>query len=105
MPWSTHQPDAPEEARDSGHGGADWFVARSFLDAMLSGEEPELAVHRSMDISFPGVCAAISAEREGELVPIPDTRDPEALAEWRRIGYQEPWPSGSGWRARGARDA
>jgi predicted dehydrogenase len=102
MSWSRMRPDAPEEARDSGHGGADWFLARSFLDAMLSGEEPELGVHRSMDISFPGVCAAISAEREGEAVPIPDTRDRDAVAEWRGLGYQEPWPSGSSWRARGS---
>jgi predicted dehydrogenase len=102
MPWSTLREDAPEQARDSGHGGADWLLARSFLEAVLSGEEPELGLHRSMDISLPGVCAAISAEREGELIPIPDTRHPQEVAEWRRLGYQEPWPWGSSWRARGA---
>jgi len=102
MSWSRMRPDAPEEARNSAHGGADWFLARAFLEAILSGEEPELGVHRSMDISFPGLCAAISAEREGEAISIPDTRDREALTEWRRLGYQEPWPSGSLWRAQGA---
>ncbi len=104
MSWSKLREDAPEEARDSGHGGADWFLARSFLEAVLSGEEPELGLHRGMDISFPGVCAAISAERAGEVIAIPDTRDAGALAEWRRLDYQEPWPSGSSWRARGAQE-
>jgi len=103
MPWSRVPQDASGEARESGHGGADWFLARSFLEAVLHGEEPELGVHRSMDISLPGLCAAISAEREGEVIPIPDTRDAETLAQWRQRAYQEPWPAGSAWRAQGAR--
>jgi hypothetical protein len=52
-----------------------------------------------MDISLPGVCAAISAERHGELIIIPDTRKATELAEWRRHAYAEPWPLGSAWRA------
>ena len=99
MPWTMEQEDGPEEARTSPHGSAGWFVARSFLDAVLTGETPALGLHRAMDISFPGVCAAISAERGGEFITIPDTREAAALTEWRRRGYVEPWPFGSTWRA------
>ncbi len=99
MPWTIEQEDGLEEARASRHGSAAWHVARSFLDAVLTGEQPALGVHRAMDISLPGVCAAISAERHGELIIIPDTRKATELAEWRRHAYAEPWPLGSAWRA------
>jgi hypothetical protein len=99
MPWTMEQEGGPEEARASRHGSAAWHIARSFLDAALTGEQPELEVHRAMDISLPGVCAAISAERQGELITIPDTREAAELAEWRRHAYAEPWPFGSAWRA------
>jgi len=99
MHWTMEREDGPEEARTSRHGSAGWFVARAFLDAVLTGEQPALDLHRAMDISFPGVCAAISAERGGEFIAIPDTREAAALAEWRQQGYVEPWPFGSAWRA------
>jgi len=99
MPWTMEWQEGPEEARASRHGTAGWCVARRFLDAVIAGEQPELGVHRAMDISFPGVCAAISAERGGEFVAIPDTREEAALTEWRRQGYAEPWPFGSAWHA------
>jgi predicted dehydrogenase len=99
MPWAMEWEGAPEEARAARHGTAGWLIARRFLEAVLAGEQPALDVHRGMDISFPGVCAAISAERGGEFVPIPDTRQPAEVAAWRAQGYNEPWPFGSPWRA------
>jgi hypothetical protein len=54
-----------------------------------------------MDMSLPGACAAISAERAGEAIAIPNTRDPAQVAAWLANGYTEPWPIGrqerTGW--------
>ena len=102
--WSMEWIDGPEEARAYRHGSAGWHTARNFLDAVLAEEQPELNVHRGMDISFPGVCAAISAERGGEFITIPDTREPDEVEAWRQHEYAEPWPFGSDWRADGALD-
>ena len=99
VPWSTERVDGPEEARRSGHGGADWYVAQEFVAALARGDAPPLDVHRSMDMSLPGACAAISAERGGEAIPIPDTRDPAQVAAWLARGYTEPWPIGRQERA------
>lgn len=98
MAWSIEHAEGPKEMLTSRQGSAGWLVARRFLDAILTGQQPELDIHRAMDMSFPGICAAISAERGGEFITIPDTRDPAAVAAWRRQGYPEPWPYGSCWQ-------
>jgi len=88
MPWATEHLGGPKEAITSGHGGADWFLVREFLDVVLYGKPNPIDVYRAVDYSLPGVLAVWSAQHDGESVRVPDFRDkgqrklPEKLAEW-----------------------
>jgi len=77
-PWR----QAPDNARGSGHGGADYQVARVFVDSVRSGT-PAIDVYRGLDMTLPGLVSQESIRRGGAPVPVPDfraiTRFPEDL--------------------------
>ncbi|NPV48574.1 MAG: Gfo/Idh/MocA family oxidoreductase [Armatimonadetes bacterium] len=64
LPW--------EERPDGRH----WMqvMLGEYVQAIINDTEPPLDPCRSMDVTVPGICAHLSAERGGELVEVPDFR-------------------------------
>jgi predicted dehydrogenase len=86
--WRFARDDAPDEARGSGHGDADYYVHAAFRDAVLYGKKPEFDVYRAMDTAAPAILAAESIAQGSRPMRVPDFR-PNAS---RPVG-QEPRPS------------
>jgi predicted dehydrogenase len=72
--WRYERPDAPGEARGSGHGDADYYVQVAFRDAVLGHRPPPFDVYRAMDTAAPAILAAESITRGSVLLPVPDFR-------------------------------
>jgi len=64
-------PDAPDEARQGGHGTSEYYMIRDFLDALESGARPPIDVMRSMDFTVPGIIAHESAMSDGNWRDVP----------------------------------
>ena len=95
-------PERHEEAMQSGHGGADFFMNHEFSRAIRAGEPPFLDVYRGVAMSIVGILAYRSALNDSNTVEVPDFRRPEVRAQYadddwnpdparRKEGY--PWPS------------
>lgn len=55
-----------------GHGGVDSRMIRDFIRCVLEDTEPPIDVDMGIRISLPGIIAAESAKRGGELLEIPE---------------------------------
>jgi len=57
--------------------GRDWVTVmiEEFIDSVRRDEVPPIDVFRSMDYTVPGICACMSAARDGEPVAVPDFRE------------------------------
>jgi predicted dehydrogenase len=71
LPLGTALPYGPAEARQAGHGGADWHVLRAFLDSLASGRRPPIDVYDAVMMTLPGLCARESAAAGGTPVQVP----------------------------------
>ena len=72
--WGTADKDAPEEFRNAGHGGADYYPLFYFVDAILNDKTPPMDVYRSVETAAPAILARESANRGGILLEVPDFR-------------------------------
>jgi hypothetical protein len=72
VPWSLKRADAPLEARNSGHGDADYYVFAVFADALLRGIEPEFDVYKAVETAAPAILAAESIADNNRPVDVPD---------------------------------
>jgi len=72
MSWNVGMRGGPLSG--SGHGGIDGALVWDFLRALAEGKPSPIDVHTAMDYTLPGIYAAMSAERGGEQLRIPDTR-------------------------------
>ena len=68
-------PSAPPEALKGGHGTAEYFMIRDFIDALDRKARPPIDVIRAMDFTVPGLCAQKSVEQGSTWVDVP-------LFEW-----------------------
>ena len=64
-------------ALKSGHGGGDLFVMYEFLEAIRSGEPPDIDVYMGLDMTLPGILAWRSALGGGGFLEVPDMRNEE----------------------------
>ena len=55
-----------------GHGGVDGRMLRDFIKCIIDDTDPPIDVDMGIRISLPGIIAAESAKRGGELMEIPD---------------------------------
>jgi len=55
-----------------GHGGADAIMLRDFIKCIIEDTKPPIDVDMGIRISLPGIIAAESAKRGGELLEIPE---------------------------------
>jgi len=63
-----------EEARASGHGGGDYLQVTDFVDALVSGKEPSIGIHQSMDMTLVGLASQLSIAQGSVWVDVPDSR-------------------------------
>ncbi len=61
-----------QEGTGSGHGGADYFVTRAFLESLRSGEKPPIDVYDAVAWSSITPLSAASIEAGGKPVAFPD---------------------------------
>lgn len=63
------------EARDAGHGGADWWAGRSFAQACLGESCPDVDWRNGLEWTAVGLCSTLSVRNGGVPVQVPDFRD------------------------------
>jgi hypothetical protein len=73
---------APEEAKRSGHFGADYWMLRDFARALLDDAPSPIDAYRALDFCVPGILAIASRANGGAPAPVPDFR-PKAAATGR----------------------
>ena len=71
IPCPVSDPDAPEEARQGGHGTSEYYMIRDFIQALDNGARPPIDVMRAMDFTVPGIVAHASAMADGEWRDVP----------------------------------
>src|SRR5438874_1191803 len=64
-------PPAPPEALGGGHGTAEYYMIRDFLDALAGKKPPAIDVVRAMDFTVPGIVAHQAAEQGGVWLDVP----------------------------------
>lgn len=67
-------PAAPSGAASGGHGTAEYYMIRDFIEALVGKRQPSIDVARAMDFTVPGICAHQAAEGGGVWVDVPDFR-------------------------------
>ena len=65
----------PQEALEAGHWGGDYFEVMDFVEALHGKKPPTIGIHEAMDMTLPGLVSQESIRREGEWLPVPDSRD------------------------------
>ncbi|MBN1553666.1 MAG: Gfo/Idh/MocA family oxidoreductase [Phycisphaerae bacterium] len=63
-----------KEATSAGHGGGDYFQMLDFVHA-IEGHPCPLDVHRSLDITLPGLLSQKSIIQKGRWLEVPDSRE------------------------------
>lgn len=64
----------PEAVVPGGHGDAEYWMVRDFIRAARGEALPAIDVYDAVEYTAPGICAHLSAERDGIAVEIPDFR-------------------------------
>ena len=59
-----------------GHGGSHAYLVHEFVDAVANDRVPAINVWQAVRYMAPGVMAHKSAERDGEMLDVPDWGDP-----------------------------
>ncbi|AIE87784.1 Gfo/Idh/MocA family protein [Fimbriimonas ginsengisoli] len=70
--------DLSTEAERSGHGGGDFFVAYSFVDAVVEQRPASIDLYDGLEWTAAGLCSQISIARGGEWIKLPDFRSQAA---------------------------
>ena len=65
----------PDQALQAGRGGGDYFEVVDFVDAIEGCKPPAIGIHEAMDMTLPGLISQQSIARDGEWLPVPDSRD------------------------------
>lgn len=64
----------PQEAREAGHGGGDYFEVREFVDCILQDTRPPIDLYDALDMTVPGLVSEESIRQGGRPLPVPDFR-------------------------------
>jgi predicted dehydrogenase len=64
----------PEEAKEAGHGGGDYFEVVDFVNAVLGKSPCPIDIHRAMDLTLPGLVSQESIVQSGKWLEVPDSR-------------------------------
>ena len=74
MDWRMERADAPDAARGSGHGDADYYVHKAFRDAVLEGKPILFDVYRAIETAAPAVLTAESIDQGSKPMRVPEFR-------------------------------
>jgi len=74
MPLSQNVPGAPREATVGGHGTAEYYMVRDFMESVRNDTKPPIDIYAALDMALPGLCAHESAISGGQPVAVPDWR-------------------------------
>ena len=72
--WRFERSDAPGEARQSGHGDADYYVHATFRAAVLKGTAFEFNVYKAIETAAPAILAAESIDQDSKPLRVPEFR-------------------------------
>lgn len=53
------------------HGGTEYFLVREFIDCIVNDTEPPINVKKALEFGLPGICAHLSAMKNGGVIEIP----------------------------------
>jgi len=53
------------------HGGTEYFMVKEFVDCIINDTEPPINVKKALEFGLPGICAHISATKNGGVIEIP----------------------------------
>ena len=67
----TVDPNAPEEAKQGGHGTSEYYMVRDFIAAIENDTTPPIDVVRAVDMTLPGILAHESAMKGGVWLDVP----------------------------------
>jgi predicted dehydrogenase len=70
LPVDLKRPEYAKNPKAEGHGGADYAMFDAFFSALLNGEESPLSLREGLRMTIPGIFAAESAKRGGEVLKI-----------------------------------
>jgi predicted dehydrogenase len=70
-----NMPGAPPEAHQGGHGTAEYYMIRDFMESIRRDTPPPLDIYAALEMSLPGLCAHQSAMQGGQPVAIPNWRE------------------------------
>jgi len=70
LPSDYVRPEHAREVKATGHGGADYALLDRFFNALRNGEPSPISLREGLRMTLPGLYAAESARRGGELVRI-----------------------------------
>lgn len=76
-----------EEAVKTQHWGADLFTLHAFVEAVRTGEPPDIDVYTAIDMTLCGNLAWRSILQGGGWVEIPDLRDEAVRGAWENDHY------------------
>jgi predicted dehydrogenase len=74
LPLGLDVPRAPAGAGVGGHGTAEFYMVKEFVEAIRQDRAPALDIHAALDMSLPGLCAHASALNGSAPVAVPDWR-------------------------------
>jgi len=72
--WEAEIGSGDKIAAQSGHGGLDYYPVKNFVDVLLKGATPDIDVYQAVETAAPVIFAGLSAERNGEMLEIPNFR-------------------------------
>lgn len=70
-PLGRNDPQAPSGADSGGHGTAEYYMIRDFLESVRRGRPSPIGIDAALEMSVPGLCAHQSALNNGHPVDIP----------------------------------
>jgi predicted dehydrogenase len=70
LPIDCMRPEYEKNSKAAGHGGADYAMLDAFLNAVLKGEPSPLSLREGLRMTIPGIYAAESASKNGEVIKI-----------------------------------
>lgn len=66
--------DIPDEAKDSGHHGADYFMVKDFVDCIYGNKTVAIDVYKALECTLPGILSEKSIIDGGSPMIVPDVR-------------------------------
>jgi hypothetical protein len=79
-----------ERAKESGHGGGDFWMIYFFAREILTGEKAPFDLYTACDHTIPGILAYRSSVENGQAYDVPDFRDPAQRETWRGDTFTQP---------------